>query len=72
MKIKVNYHMTEEQKKIWGLTKHLSGEEYEPEPEKIFVKGLKKVSKNISNDCREMTGLSENEYQKQHGIAFSE
>ena len=71
MKIKVSYYMTEAQKKIWGITKHIS-EEYEPKAERVLVKGLKKVSKNISNDCKEMTGLSENEYQNQHGIAFSE
>ena len=71
MKIKVNYHMTESDKKLWELNKHM-GEEYEPKAERVLVKGLKKVEKNISNDCEEMTGLTDNEYQNRYGVAFSE
>lgn len=86
MKIKVNYQMTDAQKAVWKITKHFSGEEFEPKPEMVLVKGLKshaqvvreawakkaeKYSDATDKECIMATGMTPAQYQKTHKMAWN-
>lgn len=77
MNIKVEYAKTALEQALWDIRRKFTTEEYEPQPERILVHGLKpSVDDDMSlfedwMDCKKITGLTEPEYQAKYHRAWS-
>ena len=77
MRIKVEYAKTNLEKALWSVKRKFTTEEFEPIAYPVRVRGLKPaiaesdIDWDSEMDCEKQTGLTEEQYQAKHGIAWN-